>query len=147
MPDLEALAFAQPWSTLIMLGVKRLETRGWRPAHRGPLAVHACRKLSRPGRALCAREPFRTLLRAAGYPRGDDLPRGVLLGTVELVGCTPVEEIDLESLPETERALGDYRPGRWAWELRHPVRLLVPLPAVGRLGVYSIPDFRGRLWA
>jgi hypothetical protein len=144
MSDLKALAVAQPWATLILLGAKRRETRGWRTEHRGTLAIHAGRTFPPAARALCEQEPFRTLLRAAGYPGGDGLPRGALLGTVELVGCTPVEDLDLESLSAEERALGDYRFGRWAWEFRDPRPLLVPLPAVGRLGVYSIPDFRGR---
>jgi activating signal cointegrator 1 len=144
MPDLKALAVAQPWATLIMLGVKRLETRGWRTEHRGPLAIHASRTFPPPARALCEQEPFKTLLRQGGYLGWARLPRGALLGTVELVGCTPVEELDLESLSAAERALGDYRFGRWAWQLRDPRPLAVPLPALGRLGVYSIPDFRGR---
>jgi hypothetical protein len=141
MTTLKALSVLQPWATLLLAGAKRFETRGWHTAHRGPLAVHAGRRLSRAARALCRREPVAGLLRRAGCLDPDRLPRGVVLGTVELVGCTRVEDLEPGVLTDAERALGDFRPGRWAWELRNPCLLAVPLAAHGWLGVFTLPDF------
>jgi hypothetical protein len=90
-------------------------------------------------RALCLHEPFQTLLRDAGFPQIEALPLGAVLGTVELVRCTRIEDLDLETICAKEQALGDFRPGRWAWELRDPRPLPVPVPATGRLGVFLLP--------
>jgi len=40
-PDARALTIRQPWASLIALGVKTIETRGWSTAYRGPLVIHA----------------------------------------------------------------------------------------------------------
>ena len=40
-PDARALTIRQPWASLIALGVKTIETRGWRTDYRGPLVIHA----------------------------------------------------------------------------------------------------------
>jgi hypothetical protein len=137
LPD-KALSVLQPWATLILLGAKRLETRPWRTAHRGPLAIHAGRRLLPAGRALAAREPWRTILREASYASCDELPRGAVLGSVELVDCLAVEDLPPDALSESDLALGDFRPGRWVWQLCHPVRLDYPFPAVGRLGLFTL---------
>ena len=110
---MKCLSVLQPWATLLVFGAKRYETRGWHTGHRGPLAIHAARKFPPAARALCGREPFRALLRAAGFDGWGRLPRGAVLGTVELLDCTLVEE--LGPVEEGELILGDFRPGRWAW--------------------------------
>ncbi len=140
MTTIQAVSILQPWATLIFAGAKRFETRGWHTTHRGPLAIHAGRRLPREARALCRREPFAGLLRRTGWTDPDLLPRGVVLGTVELVGCTRVEELDPGVLTDTERALGDFRPGRWAWEFRNPRPLAIPIAARGRLGIFTLSD-------
>ncbi len=125
---MKVLSVAQPYATLLVLGAKRLETRPWQTAHRGPLAVHAAR-------ALCRQEPFRSLLRAGGVADWSDLPRGAVVGAVELTGCVRVE--DLPPPEEPEASLGDFAPGRWVWHVRRALRLPQPLPARGRLGLFD----------
>jgi hypothetical protein len=136
MPTITVL---QPWASLLLAGPKRFETRGWQTAHRGRLAIHAGRRLLPAARALCLHEPFRSLLSEAGFAWAEALPSGVVLGTVELVRCTRVEDLDLQTISAQEQALGDFRPGRWAWELRDPQRLPTPVPTAGRLGVFLLP--------
>ncbi len=138
---MKAVSILQPWASLILAGAKRFETRGWSTTHRGPLAVHSGGRLSPAARALCRQEPFAGLLRGAGYPDPDSLPRGAVLGTVELIACTRVEELPADALSDVERALGDFMPGRWAWELRNPRLLPAPVPGRGRLGVFPLPAF------
>lgn len=36
--------------------------------------------------------------------------------------------------------LGDYRPGRWAWLLEDVVRLVNPVPARGRQGLWFLSE-------
>jgi hypothetical protein len=138
---MRALSVTQPWASLIVLGVKRLETRPWRTVYRGPLLIHAARAFPAAARALCRREPFRSLLHAAGLDAAA-LPLGAVVGGVELLDCVRVE--DLPEPEPDEAALGDFRPGRWVWRLADP-RRLGPFPARGRLGLFDLdppPEFR-----
>src|SRR5437879_1749653 len=99
---MRVLSIRQPWASLLVLGVKRWETRSWHTSHRGPLAIHAARKISPTTRTLCDQEPMRTLLERAGLIL-DQLPRGVVLGTAYLVDCVVVDE--LADIPESEHPL------------------------------------------
>jgi hypothetical protein len=136
---MRTLSVQQPWATLLIAGKKRFDARGWHTTHRGLLAIHACSRFPPSVRALCAREPYRSVLRQLVIEDVAQLPRGVVLGTVCLLGCSRVEE--RPDLPDEERLLGDFRPGCWVWEFIDPRRLPVPVPLTGQLGVFeaSIP--------
>jgi hypothetical protein len=138
---MKCISVIQPWATLIVLGSKRLETRPWRTAHRGRLAIHATRNFPEAARARCLAEPFRSLLREAGYSHPADLPRGTIVGAVELLDCVPADEALRLVTDSAEPDLGDYGSGRWAWRLANPIRLAVPVPFCGRLGLFEVPDF------
>jgi hypothetical protein len=131
---MHALSVMQPWASLIVAGVKRVETRSWRTGFRGRLAVHASSGLPPGYDDLVGREPVRSALRLAPWGQ----PRGVLLGTVELRDCVRVEELD--DLDERERALGDFAPGRWAWLLADPRPLPRLVPHRGWPGVFVIGE-------
>lgn len=138
---MKGLCLIQPWASLVVLGAKRWETRGWRTNHRGPLAIHAGRRFPDAARALCEAEPFRSVLLRAGFRHPSDLPCGALLGTVTLVDCLPTQRI-LAQLPRAapELVFGDYRPGRWAWQLADPLCLPSPVAFPGRVGLFEVPD-------
>jgi hypothetical protein len=137
---MKALSLSQPWATLVVLGRKRLETRSWQTRHRGLLLIHAAQTFSAQNRAFCRRDPVRRLLAEAGIEHEGALPRGQLLGTVEVRDCRRSEEMDPETLDETERLLGDFGPGRWVWLLENAAPLQTPVPLLGRLGVFHVPD-------
>src|SRR5262245_38334629 len=134
-----ALSVCQPWASLLVLGHKRFETRGWHTGHRGPLAIHASKLLPPAARQLCLCDPVRRLLAESGFRCWTRLPRGVVLGTVELLRCLRVEELLPGLLAGDEPPLGDFRPGQWAWEVASPRPLAEPLPARGRLGLFQVP--------
>src|SRR5262245_50640539 len=138
---MKALTLTQPWATLVALGAKQVETRSWRVSHRNlPLAIHAAKSFPRSARALCAEEPFRQALKAAGYGfDGYDLPTGVVLATVTLLDCCTVEHLERAPhiLTPTERAFGNSSPGRFAWRLWKPQVLPEPAPARGSLGLWE----------
>jgi hypothetical protein len=138
---MKCISVIQPWATLIVLGVKRLETRTWRTPHRGRLAIHATRNFPEAARARCLAEPFHSLLRDAGYLHSADLPRGAIVGAVELLDCVPGEEALRLVTDSPEPDFGDYGSGRWAWRLVNPCRLAAPVPFCGRLGLFEVPDF------
>lgn len=138
---MRCLTLLQPWATLVVHGYKRFETRPWRTAHRGPLAIHASSRFPASSRALCREQPFHDALRACGYRHPSELPTAVLLGLVELEECVTAHEA-LETLPRghPERAFGDFRGRRWVFRLRNAMPLAAPLPQSGRLGLFEIPD-------
>lgn len=138
MDDIPALSLIQPWASLIAVGAKRIETRGWPTRFRGPFLVHASRGMPAENVALCQREPVRAILAAAGYPTPDSLPRGAIVGAATLVDCrliTPETEV-----PALERDVDHFGPGRFAWHLTDPRRLEPPVPARGALGFWPVPE-------
>jgi hypothetical protein len=135
---MKCLSVNQPWATLIMLGHKQYETRTWSTRYRGPLAIHASKQFPEAAAQLCQTEPFRTLLREAGFHHGADLPRGRILGTVQLLDCVPVRSV-LATLSEKEKALGDFLCGRHVLRLGQPLPLERPIMMTGKLGLFDLP--------
>lgn len=126
----------QPWATLLAYGRKEFETRSWPLHYRGPLAIHASSMLH-PDDRIWAREDvdIGRILQELGYADVTQLPVGAVLAVGTVVDCVPTA--DLRYLTRTERALGDFSPGRWAWRFARMNRLREPVPARGRLGLWA----------
>jgi activating signal cointegrator 1 len=132
---MKALSVIQPWASLIILGAKRFETRSWKTGYRGPLLIHSSKKLPPAAEALCGVAPFNYHISTPAR-----LPLGCLLGVVEVIECKTTTEIadKLNFHPGIpEACFGDYRPGRWAWELRVLQRFEEPIRANGHLGLWD----------
>jgi hypothetical protein len=135
---MKTLSLTQPWASLVVLGVKQLETRRWQTKHRGPLAIHAGKNYPSAARILCLQEPWRSALQEAGVDVWAKLPRGCLLGMVDLIDCIRVEEFG--EVPAKELPLGDFRPGRWIWRLTNARPFADAVPYPGRLGLFEVSD-------
>lgn len=123
---MRALSIRQPWATLILMGLKKIETRTTRTWRRGRVALHAAATMGPSEREAAIREGLDP----------DDLPRGVIVGTVEIVDAVPVEELRVS---EAERRRGDHRPGRWGWVLADVRALPTPITAKGALSFWQVP--------
>jgi len=140
---MKAISLTQPWASFVVHGLKQIETRSWRHRYTGLLAIHASKGMPAAAVELCYEEPHRTLLASIGIAMPHDLPRGVVLGTVELVDYLTTVRLGRPQLfggsllSEQELALGDYSPGRWMWLLRNATRLDEPVPARGSLGLWE----------
>jgi hypothetical protein len=137
---MRAISVPQPWATLLIRGVIRRLTRPAQTPYRGVLAIHAGSRFPPAARALCHREPFKSLLHRANHYGWSLLPCGVVLGTAELVACTRAEEFAWEA--GTHPDLGGMAPGSWVWEFTNAALLDVPVRVSGRLGVFEIDDTR-----
>ena len=115
---MKALTVRQPWAWYITEGRKRYETRSWYTRYRGTLAIHAGKNAKDMARAGIT-----------------GLPLGAVVCAVQLVACHRTE--DLQDITEEERSLGDFSPGRYAWELRDVVVFDQPVPARGSLGFWD----------
>lgn len=157
---MKAISLHQPFASAVVLGSKRVETRGWETSHRGPIAIHASKHFTIDGlRRIACSWTWCGVLRFAGVHMAgrnlwDVLPFGAVVGTANLVDCRPtdsftVAELDTQRLPTgedgkhyawTERMLGDYSPGRFGWILSDPVLLIDPIPVRGRQRIFNLPN-------
>ncbi len=129
------LSVKQPNAMLIVLGIQTKQTRSWCTGQRGRIAIHASRKHDDGMSWQCGQEPMRSWLRRAGYGFSADLPRGQIIGTVDLVDCVPVP--DLDSVNEVDRLLDPFPATSYAWVFANAKRLAVPVPWPGCLGLFQ----------
>ncbi len=139
---LYCLTMTDSWGSLVASGAKRIETRSWGTSYQGLLVIHIAKTLPPEAEALCALEPFRQALTAAGFTRTDERRRnvwGLPLGqVVAVVWLDTVEQIGPGfPVEEPERTFGNYRLGRFAWRFSSMYRLAVTLPACGSLGLWE----------
>lgn len=146
---MKILTLTQPWATLMAIGEKRIETRGWRTKYRGPIAIHAAKGFQADNcRALCFRPgPIQQALARHGVESTAQLSAvtGHIVAVVDLVDicCTDLDlslmaTRSLYGIPEEPR-FGDYGPGRFAWITRDVRRLATPIPFCGSLGLRDLP--------
>ena len=125
---MKVLSIKEPFDTLIKDGVKRYETRSWKTNYRGEIYIHASIGLST------------SLNKEKGmfYLKSDIKP-GYILCRCNLVDCILMDEdfINYIETETTEKDYGDYRLGRYAWELEVLEVLETPILAKGRLGIWN----------
>lgn len=146
---MKAYTLYQPFATLVAIGAKKIETRGRRTNYRGSLAIHAGKCTDYLD--LCAEEPFRSVLKAAGFRGPADLPLGAVVAIVDLTECRKIvakvsSELflgDLETRSsmlaplEPELSFGDYTVGRCGLFLENVRSLFQPIPARGMQGIWE----------
>lgn len=132
---MKCLVVCQPYASLIIEGIKDIENRTWLPVYRGPLAILAGK--SREWINILFMTEQNELSRLLGCST-TDLPRGVILGTVELydIGDAGTEEKN------------KWASGPICWLLRNPRKLVTPIPYRGQQGLFDVPDelFDGKGW-
>ena len=115
---MRALSIRQPWAWLIVNGFKDVENRTWETAYRGPVLIHAGRRMDE------------------GYEGKDDwdwphvmrplrFDMGGIVGEAEIVGCVRASESPWFSGPH-------------GFLLRH-AKPLPLMPCLGKLGFFE-PD-------
>lgn len=131
--EMKAITIIQPWASLIIHGVKRHETRSWRPGRfSGWIAIHAGKKT--PERHLAHTD----YLRSIGFRTWGDLPLGAVLGWAFLIDAHSTDNPHfLSQLTNADKDTGDYSPNRYAWELTYIYRLNEPVPARGMQGLWN----------
>lgn len=147
---MRAISIWQPWAQLVIAGIKRIETRSWSTAHRGTLVIHAGLggTTKRVPSAVLERWAVELGITVADFRH---LPRGVLLGTVEVVDCRMVvphaslatwPEIDrpMAPPPPPESAMGTYLAGGFGWHLDRAAVFQQTLPWKGRQRFFNVPD-------
>lgn len=152
---MKALSILQPWASLVVIGLKHIETRPRNTKYRGPLLIHSSKRLTteniRLGQAF-------NMNHGAGLGFIDDLPLGQIIGKVDLIGTFPTDLVwsgsggigfkcnlrvkdgdvlKMVQITKAEEAFGDYSPGRYGWLLSNPVLFKAGIPINGQLGLWE----------
>jgi len=127
---MRALTLTQPWASAVAVGIKRVETRSWATAYRGPLAIHAAKTMPK------AAKEFYQEQWSLGRRLPSPLPLSAVVAVAELVGIETTEDA-APFLSRTELEFGNYGPLRFAWFLENVEALETPVPARGALGLWE----------
>lgn len=124
---MKALSIRQPWAWLILHGGKDIENRTWPTKLRGRFLIHASKGLTRREYEDVCRYAAE---RGAAVPAFDQLQRGGIIGSVELVDC-----VNASASP--------WYMGQVGFVLANPK----PLPFMeckGALGFFNVPEHIAR---
>jgi activating signal cointegrator 1 len=121
-------------------GLKTFETRSWRVHWRGPLVIHTGTqdKFLRGLPDLFARAGLDPQAQATL-----EFPLGGIVGVVCLTNCfrtdaPQVRTVSLAHAWEQEVALGDWRHGRYAWQMALPWVAPELLPCKGQRSMWEL---------
>lgn len=143
---MKAITIHQPWASLIALGEKRFETRGWKTKFRGQIAIHAAQRVDKEA---YMNPVIYAALQKHGIMFFDDLPTGEVVAIADLKGCHPInlcgdsfastidDAGEITHIYENEEfEFGYYAEGRYAWEMTN-VRQITPVQAKGQQGLWN----------
>jgi hypothetical protein len=146
--EMRLLTLTQPWASLIgpESDAKHIETRSRSTSYRGWIAIHAGKGLGPVG-GLYGLQQFvlTSAFRQSPIARNWDghafshpqlyLPFGKIVAVARIADCAKTDDV---IVTPTERAFGDYTPGRWAWLLHDIRRLRRPVAYRGAQGLQRL---------
>ncbi|CAH2273433.1 activating signal cointegrator 1 isoform X1 [Pelobates cultripes] len=126
------LSMHQPWASLLVAGIKRVEGRTWYSAHRGRLWIAAAAKRPSPQEISELETSYRVLIdKDVDFPK--DYPTGCLLGCVEVVDCLP-----LEQFTEQYSSLSQESNSPFVFICTNPQELLLKFPMKGQHKIWRL---------
>lgn len=131
------LTLWQPWATYMAAGIKRYETRSWHPNKaltKGEIImIHAAKRWDK-------KQSRQHSYLSSQFVEIDDIGTitdfGCILGAFRYLGAEQCEVV-WEQIGEVERAVGNYGPGRYAWEFELMKLADPPIPARGQQGLWT----------
>ncbi|XP_043933424.1 activating signal cointegrator 1 [Protopterus annectens] len=126
------LSMHQPWASLLVKGIKRVEGRTWYTSHRGRLWIAAAAKKPSPQEISEVETMYKMLLgRGVNFPQ--DYPTGCLLGCVDLIDCLSQEQYK-EQYPEDCQESGS----PFVFICTNPQELIVKFPMKGKHKIWKL---------
>uniref|UniRef100_A0A8B9Z6H4 Activating signal cointegrator 1 n=1 Tax=Buteo japonicus TaxID=224669 RepID=A0A8B9Z6H4_9AVES len=120
------LSMHQPWASLLIRGIKRVEGRTWYTSHRGRLWIAATAKRPSPQEISELETTYRMLLRKdVEFP--SDYPSGCLLGCVDVTDCLSLEQFN-EQYPDLSQESGS----PFVFICTNPQEMVVKFPIKGK---------------
>jgi hypothetical protein len=140
---MKALTLWQPHATLMAIGAKKIETRGWpMPSTLAGawIALHAAGRLTTPRgwvqSALAQSEEIRRALQAHKIDPAT-LPEGMIVAVALAKESVPTASL-AGRLTADEVAFGDYGTGRHGWMFTEVIPLQRPVMARGAQGIWQL---------
>lgn len=126
--NIKALTIKQPWASLIIRCGKDYENRDWPSSYRGIVAIHSSAKMS-PADLEDACDLMRGFIPrfSARIFKQETFPTGVILGTVEMVGCVTASD-------------SPWFVGEYGFQFQNRVPFANPIPCKGALGFWNLRD-------
>ncbi|KAM9861417.1 activating signal cointegrator 1 [Aulostomus maculatus] len=126
------LSMHQPWATLLVTGIKRVEGRTWYTSHRGRLWIAAAAKKPTPQEIAEVEAMYRNIYkRETRFPK--DYPTGCLLGCVNMTECLSQEQFR-QQFPDTcEESASPF-----VFICTNPQELLVKFPMKGKHKIWKL---------
>ncbi|XP_063782427.1 activating signal cointegrator 1 isoform X2 [Pseudophryne corroboree] len=126
------LSMHQPWASLLVAGIKRVEGRTWYSAHRGRLWIAAAAKRPSPQEISELEATYRVLLhKGIAFPK--DYPTSCLLGCVEVVDCLSQDQF-VEQYP----SLSQESASPFVFICRNAQELLIKFPIKGQHKIWKL---------
>ena len=138
---MRVISLWQPYASLIFVGVKTYETRGFAfpPKIKGDrIGIHATAKFTPVSMVSPELDALCEVLFGKGYR--NSLPRGAILGTVVLKECHSTD-VRKSEVSRNDLIAGDWTPDRYAWELEAVEKYPMAVIAKGNQGWWNYnPD-------
>ena len=120
------LSMHQPWASLLVCGIKRIEGRAWYTTHRGRLWIASTARNPTEDEISSVENIYRVLHGDIEFP--DSYPTSTLLGCVNLKDCLLKE--DYNSLPLKDENDSPYG---FVCEDAHFLKLIVPIKGMHKI--------------
>jgi ASCH domain len=123
---MKAITVRQPWAWAIINAGKDIENRTWNTHFRGRVAIHAAVGMTREEYENGC-EYIKSINRRIKIPAYEDLARGAMIGTVEILDCV-----------RGSNSL--WFEGEYGFVLARPKKLPEPIPCKGALSFWKVPQ-------
>lgn len=132
------LSMWQPWASLLVYGIKRLEGRSWYSEYRGRLWIHAASKEVDQELIESVESQYAHLKDQIGFPK--KYPTSALLGYVDVISCPSKEELEAmkayyldsgEKDSEIDYWINESNESEYTFVCVNPRRLVLPLQMSG----------------
>jgi len=132
------LSMHQPWASLLVLGIKRFEGRGWASSYRGPLWIASTARETNEEEIKELEAEYQTVYgKDVKVPFPALYPRSALLGRVQLV--------EVLSQPQFQRYRADHSESEnsismFVFICSQPHLLPLPLSITGQHKLWKLPE-------
>uniref|UniRef100_A0A1A7YS65 Activating signal cointegrator 1 n=1 Tax=Iconisemion striatum TaxID=60296 RepID=A0A1A7YS65_9TELE len=126
------LSMHQPWASLLVRGIKRVEGRTWYTSHRGRLWIAAAAKRPTPQEIAEVEAMYCHIYRREPkFPK--DYPTGCLLGCVNVTDCLSQEQFGEQFSDTCEESASPF-----VFICTNPQELLVKFPMKGKHKIWKL---------
>ncbi len=125
---MKVLTIKEPFATLIMNGVKHIETRSWKTNYRGEIYIQA--SISKIKKDIFERKELVKLFENL------DMHCGYVICKACLKDCIYMDDEFIKNVSYQELICGRYEIGRYAWIL-DDIKIINPIKVKGKLGIWN----------